>query len=216
MDHLNKAKGFHRAQNWSQLLRHSDIALTKLMQLKDRPIKEISEAMACKCTAISFLGRFREQLECAKEWYCLWNTKPTDVGAINAAFALINSCMHNQEYDDTILYASTLYEIINHKHDNKIPEDQRQYYIAMGAYMLAYATLQLAKTGGIPPEVKQKTGQETIALARRALEIHTQLHGAEHVTVAGDVFILAEAIDHFNDDDENHHSMMTTFSESWG
>ena len=203
MDHLNKAKGFQREQNWSQLLRYSDLAATKLKQLKDRPIADISDALCYKCNALSFLGQHREQLECAKEWYCLWNTKPTDMGAINAAFALIDSCMANKEYADARLYASTLREIINHKYDNKILEDQRQEYIARGAYFHSEATLRLAKDGDIPPEEKQKAGQEVIALARRALEIHSQLHGTESVEVACDVCLLAEALDYFNDDDDD-------------
>ena len=203
MDHLNKAKGFQRERNWSQALRQSDLAATKLKQLKDRPLEAISEALELKCIALGDLGRHREQLECATEWYCLWNTTPTDVGAIDAAFFLIQSCMTNKEYEDAHLYASTLYEIINHKHDNKIPEDQRQYYIARGAYMFAYATLNLAKSGGIPPEKKQKAGQEAITLARKALEIHTQQHGTEHVIVANDMCVLAEALDYFNDDGDD-------------
>ena len=200
MDHLDKAKGFHRENNWSQLLRYSDLAATKLKQLKDRPLDAISAALSFKCTALGFLGQYREQLECAKEWYCLWNTKPTDVGAIDAAFFLIESFIHNNEYADAHLYASTLYEIINHKHDNKIPDDQRQRYIANGAYFLATATLQLAQDGGIPPAEKQKAGVEAIALARKALEIHTQLYGTEDNYVANDTGALAEALEYFNDD----------------
>ena len=200
LTHLDMARGFNREHNWSQSLRYSDLAATKLKQLKDRPVKDISNALSWKGTALGFLGRYREQLECAKEWYCLWNTKPTDMGAINAAFALISSCIHNNESADAVLYASTLYEIINHKHDNKIPEDQRQSYIARGAYFLALATLSLAQDGGIPPEEKPKAGQEAIALARRALEIHIQLHGTEDYDVAKDMCVLAEALDHFNND----------------
>ena len=203
MDHLNKARGFHRERNWPQALRHSDIALTKLMQLKDRPLEEISEALCIKVDALGFLGRFREQLECAKEWYCLWNTKPTDMGAIDAAFALIQSCMHNNEFVDAHLYASTLYEIINHKHDNKIPDDQRQRYVAKGAYHLSHATLRLAIAGGIPPEEMQKVEQEAIVLARQALEIHTQLRGTENSATSNDMCVLAEALDYFNDDGDD-------------
>ena len=204
MDHLAKAEAFYRDYNWSQLLRYSDLALTKLKQLKDRPIEAISEALSCKCTALGFLCRDRGQLECAKEWYCLWNTKPTDMGAIDAAFALIDSCMNNNEYEDAYLYASTLWEIINHKHDNKIPDDKREGYIANGAYHLAQAMLRLAKAGGIPPEKKQKAGQEAIVLARQALEISTQLYGTECSATANDMCLLAEALDYFNnvDDDE--------------
>ena len=203
MDHLNKALGFNRENNWPQTLRYSDLAATKLMQLKDRPLEEISKALACKCGALGFLGRHREQLECAKEWYCLWNTKPTDVGAIQAAFALIDSCIHNKEFADAVLYASTLYEIINHKHDNKIPDNQRQKYIAQGAHFLATATLHLAQAGGVPLEEKQKAGQEAITLARKALEINTQLHGAVHEEVASDTCVLADALYFFNDDDDD-------------
>ena len=204
MDHLNKAEGFNREHNWPQSLRYSDLAATKLKQLKDRPIEAISVALNYKCAALGFLGQKREQLECAKEWYCLWNTKPTDVGAICAAFELIQSCLHNKLYADAHLYASTLYEIINHKHDNKIPDNQRQLYIAEGSYFLAQSTIRLAIDGGIPPEKKQKAVQEVIALARRALEIHTQLFGTERDTVANNMIVLAEALDYFNrhDDDE--------------
>ena len=202
MTHLDKARGFDRDQNWSQVLRYGDLAATKLKQLKDRPVEDISDALGYKCAALDHLGRPREQLECAKEWYCLWNTKPTDVGAIRAAFALIHCCTKNKEHEDAQLYASTLYEIINHKHDNKIPEDQRQHYIAKGAYYLAQATLHLAQDGGIPPEDKQKAGQEAIALARRALEIHTQLCGTESDLVSNNMCILAEALAYFVDDDE--------------
>ena len=201
MAHLDKARIFHREHNWSQALRHSDHAATKLKQLKDRPIVDISDALSYKCDAFGFLDRYKEQLECAKEWYCLWNTKPTDVDAIDAAFALIESCcIQNKEFADAHLYASTLYEIINHKHDNKIPEDQRQRYIARGAYYLASAILRFAQTQGIPPKEKQKAGQEAIAHACRALEIHIQLYGTEHNKVANDMSVLAELLDFFNDD----------------
>ena len=198
MAYLDKAKGFYRENNWSQVFRYSSLAATKLKQLKDRPIDDLSEALEIKCFTLGFLGRNREQLECAKEWYCLWNTKPTDKGAVRAAFALIESCIQNNQYEDSRLYASTLWEIINHKHDNKIPDDQRQPYIAQGAYYLALATIRLAKDGGIPPEEKQKVGQYVIALARRALEIHTQLYGEEN-DVACDAGMLAEALEYFND-----------------
>ena len=203
MAHLVKAKEFHEEHNWPQALRYSDLAITKLKQLKDRLVQNISEALDYKCTALGFLGQYRQQLECAKEWYCLWNTKPTDPGAIDAAFALIHSCITNKEYADAHLYASTLWEIINHKHDNKIPEDQRQQYIAEGAYCFADATLALARTGGIPPEEKQKAGQEAIMLLRRALELHTHLLGAESGRAANDMAVLADALACFTDCDND-------------
>ena len=208
MDHLKKAHGFRSEQNWSQMLRHSDLAATKLKQLKDRPLEAISESLSYKCNALDFLSRYKEQLECAKEWYCLWNTKPTDPPALEAAFALIGSCIRNGEFADAVLYASTLWEIINHKYDNKIPDDQRQRYVAKGASILARATLRLSQHGGVSSDKKQKTGEHAIALARQALEIHTQMSslssGAEDNEIANDMSLLAEALDHFNnvDDDE--------------
>ena len=201
MAHFDKAQVFNREHNWSQTLRYSELAATKLKQLKDRPVEAISEALALKCIALDFMGRYSEQLECAKEWYCLWNTKPTDMGAIRAAFQLVQSCLANNVFADAVLYASTLWGIINHKHDNKIPEDERQPYIAEGAYYLAQATLALARSGGIPPEEKQKAGQEAIALARRALEIRTQQYGTEHGEIANVMGVLAEVLDHFSKDD---------------
>ena len=71
-DHLDKAMGFHRDKNWSQALRYSDLAATKLKQLKDRHVEAISVALSIKCYALGFLVRYREQLECAKEWCSLW------------------------------------------------------------------------------------------------------------------------------------------------
>ena len=67
--------------------------------------------------------------------------------------------------------------------------------------------LELAKNGDIPPEANQTAGQEAIALARRALEIHTQLHGLEHSDVADDMSLLADLLNYFNnvDDDEVLH-----------
>ena len=65
VEHLAKARGFVLAYNWPQALRYSDLATTKLKQLKDRPIEDISVALCYKCNALGFLGRNREQLECA-------------------------------------------------------------------------------------------------------------------------------------------------------
>ena len=45
MDHLDKARAFHQEKNWPQLLHHSVLALTKLKQLKDRPVQDISDAL---------------------------------------------------------------------------------------------------------------------------------------------------------------------------
>ena len=103
------------------------------------------------------------------------------------------------------LYARTTWETITLSRDSHIPDDRRQYFTANGAYYLAFAMYELAKNGDIPPEANQVVGLEAIALARRALEIFTQLlHGLEHDAIANSMIVLARALDYFNnvDDDE--------------
>ena len=58
----------------------------------------------------------------------------------------------------------------------------------------------MGQSGGIPPEEKQKAGQEAIVLVRRALEIHTQQLGTESSKTANDMCVLADALDFFIDD----------------
>ena len=62
----------------------------------------------------------------------------------------------------------------------------------------------LAKAGDIPPEANQVVGQEAITLARRALEIYTQLNGLENADVTTAMGLLADVLAYFNnvDDDE--------------
>ena len=60
----------------------------------------------------------------------------------------------------------------------------------------------MAKAGGIPPEAKQKAGEEAIELARKALELHTQLHGTESIDVAADMSSLADVLGIGNVDDD--------------
>ena len=61
----------------------------------------------------------------------------------------------------------------------------------------------MAQAGGIPPEGKQKAGEEAITLARKALEIHTQLYRTESNRVAADMRVLADVLDYFNDVDDD-------------
>ena len=201
MAHLQKAKGFNRDRNLVQLLRYSELALGKLKQLKDRPIEAIDEALTCKFNALNFMGRNRDALECATERYCLYLTTHTHPPAILASFDLIESCIHNREFVDAELYARTTWETITLSRDSHIPDNQRQRFTARGAYYLALAMLDLARNGDIPPEANQAAGQEAIGLARRALEIHTQLHGLEAEDVAADMSLLARALDYFNNVD---------------
>ena len=207
MAHLEKAQGFDREQNWVQSLRYADLALSKLKQLKDRrleTVKILDDAFACKFDALQNMDRDQEALECAKENYTLWAMNHMrNPRMFNAAFALIQSCIHNKAYDDAALYAHTAHEMIANDADGIVPSDQRESLLADGSYWLSIATLSLAEAGGIPLEEKQKAGEEAIALARKALEIEIQLHGTENIEVAQDMRALASVLDYFNDVDDD-------------
>ena len=206
--HLKKAAVFHRERNWQQSLRYADLALTKLQQLKDRRLETveiIDNAFTYKFHALQFMNRQREALECVKERYTMWAMNHMrNPKMLNTAFTLIQSCIHNGEVKDAALYAHTAYEMVVNDNDGIIPSDQRQLLLARGSYWLSLATLKLAESGGIPPAEMQKAGEEAIKLARKALEIHTQLEGTESVRVAEDMAAIADALCYFNnvDDDE--------------
>ena len=204
MAHLEKAEGFDQERNFPQSLRHADLAATKFKLLKDCPVEAIDLALGLKYNALSFMCRHREALECAKEWYCLYLTCHTHPPAIEASFCLIASCVDNKEFFDAVLYARTLWETITLSRDSHIPEGAREGYTARGANELASALFHLAKSGGIPEGEQQEVGREAIMLARRALEINTQLRGAESIEVAGDMALLSDVLGYFNgvDDDE--------------
>ena len=202
MAHLQIAEGLRQDRNWMQALRYSELALVKLKLLNDRPTEAIDHALTCKFTALTFMGQNSEALEYAKERYCLYLTKHTHPPAIIAALDLIESCLHNGEYEDAEVYARTTWETITLSRDSHIPDDDRQLFTARGAYYLALAMLGLAQHGDIPPEANQVVGQEVVTLARRALEIHTQLYGLEHGNVASVMRLLARALTYFNDVDD--------------
>ena len=165
----------------------------------------IDQALSYKYNALNFMDRNREAKECAEERYTLWAmNQMRNPGSIHAAFALIQSCLHNQEYEDAEHYARHAMFMINDMADNFIPANLRSEFLAEGSYYLAQAIRGLAEAGGIPPEEKQKAGKEAIELARQALKLHTQLRGTENQNVAGDMRALADLLDYFNnvDDDE--------------
>ena len=205
--HLKKAAVFHRERNWQQSLRYADLALTKLQQLKDRRLETveiIDNAFTYKFNALQFMNRQKEALECIKENYTLWAMNHMrNPRMLDAAFGLIESCIHNGEFEDAALYAHTAHEMVLNDADGIIPSDQRQKLLALGSYWLSVATHSLAAAGGIPPAEKQKAGEKAIALARKALEIHTQLHGTGSAEVASDMTALADALDFFNDVDDD-------------
>ena len=193
MANLEKAKGYDRERNFVQSLRYAELAATKLEQLNDRSLlPDHSEAMRIQFIANKCMGKKKEALQCAEEWHCLWHHTPEHPLAVQAAFALIEICMQNNKYLDAERYAHTLWEIIN-------LHDQLQPYIADGAYYLALSTLRLDEVGGISTEKKQEAGQEAIVLARRALEIHTHLHGIESDKGAAGMLLLADLLSYFNE-----------------
>ena len=205
---LDKAESFENERNFVQALRYAEIAATKLKQQKDRrleTVKLIDKALACKFDALGLMCRYKEAMVCAEERYTLWAmNQMRNPGSIHAALRLIQSCIHNKRYEDAESYARHAMFMINEMADNFIPAEQQSQFLADGSYYLAEAILKLTVAGGIPPEEKQKAGEEAITLARQALEIHTQLHGTESDEVASDMQSLAGILDHFNnvDDDE--------------
>ena len=207
MAHLVKAKGFHGRQNWVPALHYGELAATKLKQLKDRRLETvqlIDEALGCKFDALTFMNRHREAMVYIKECYTLWAMNHMrNPGSIRAALSLIQSCLHNDEYEDAERYARHVMFMIAEMTDNFIPSDQRSQFLADGSYWLARAIHGLAKAGGIPQEEEQKAGQEAIALAHKAIELHTQLH-AESAQVACAMTTLADVLNYFKniDDDE--------------
>ena len=207
MAHLEKAVGFDRQKNLVQTLRYAELALTKLKLLKDRRLETveiIDEAYRYKFDALQFMDRQREALECAKEHYTLWAMNHMrNPKMFAAAFGLIQSCIHNGELEDASLYAHTAHEMISNDADGIIPSDLRDVLLAEGSRWLSLAIRSSAQAGGIPPEEKQKAGEKAIVLARQALEINTQLYGIECVDVAGDMRGLADALDYFNDVDDD-------------
>ena len=151
------------------------------------------------------MDRNREAMECAEERYTLWAMNHLrHPGSMTAAFFLIESCIHNKEYERAEHYARHAMFMINDMTDNFIPSEERPRFLADASHYLARAIYWLTVNSVIPPVEKQKVGVEAIEYARQALKIHTQLYGIEHSQVACDMTILADALDYFNnvDDDE--------------
>ena len=210
--HLEKARGFEEEYNWAQSFRFSESALKRLKKLNPRSLEVIiiiDCAMASKYNALSYMDQNKDALECAKERYSLWAAgNMRHHGMLNAAFPLIDGLMRNEEYEQAELIARTAYEMIINDTDNIIPkDDRRQHFLADGSRVLATTTFRLAESGGIAPDKKQKAGERAITLARKALEIRTQLHGTDSALVANDMNTLANILSYFKgvDDDEILH-----------
>ena len=177
--------------------------------MKDRRLETvelINDAQMCKFNALNRLDRCREAKECAEERYTLWAMNHMrNPGSIYAALHLIESCIHNGEYEDAEHYARHAIFMINDMTDNFVPSEERSEFLADGSYYLAQAIFLLARAGGIPPEEKKKAGEEAIMLARQALKLHTQLEGTESAEVASAMGTLGDILCYFNivDDDES-------------
>ena len=205
---LAKASRFHEQHNWAQTLRYGEIAATKLKKLKDRrleTVEDISLALGRKYDALGMMGRYKEGMECAEEEYTLWAMNHMrNPGSLIAAFALIQSCLLNHEYEDAEHYARHAMFMINEMTDNFIPPERRSQFLADGSYFLARAIHELAvRAGGNKPEDEQKAGEEAIALARQALKLRTQLYGKESNQVAAAMVTLADVLDYSNDVDND-------------
>ena len=151
------------------------------------------------------MGRYKEAKECAEENYTLWAMNHIrNPSSMEAALALVQSCLHNGEHEDAEHYARHAMFMINDMTDNFIPSDQLPRFLADASCYLARAIFESARAGGIPPGEKQKAGEEATELARQALKIHTQLHGTECSSVAAVMNALTDVLDYFNnvDDDE--------------
>ena len=205
--YLAKAMELSRQNNWLQMLRYGELAATKLMKLKDRRLETvqlISDALSSKLDAYGFMGRYKEAKDCAEECYTLWAMNHLrNPGSIRAALMLIQSCLSNREFEDAHNYARHAMFMINDMTDNFIPSDQRSEFLADASFELARTIFCWARVGGIPPEGKQKAGEEAIELARQALKIHNQLHGTHNNRVANAMNTLADVLDYFNDVDDD-------------
>ena len=204
---LAKAQSFEHERDFVQTLRFADIAATKLKQLKDRSlgtVELINDAMVCKFNALGYMGRYKEAMACAEENYTLWAmNQMRNPGSIDAALALIQSCLHNNEYERAEHYARHAMFMINEMTDNFIPADELPSFLARASRLLARSIYRLAESGGIPPAEKQKAGEEAVTLARQALKLDTQLFGKDSAQVAHNMTALANVLDYFNDVDDD-------------
>ena len=204
---IAKAKTFHDDKNWVQTLRYAELAATKLKKLKDRrleTVKLIDEALTYKYAALQAMEHHSKALECVKENYTLWAMNHMrNSNSIRVALLLIQSCLHNSQFEDAHTYAHHAMFMINDMTDNFIPSNERPVFLSEGSYWLGRAIFALAQAGGIPSNEKQKAGEEATKYIRQALEIHTKYLGTECPQVAADMIIIADVLDYFNDVDND-------------
>ena len=201
MEYCQKAHSFYdQHNNWAQSLRYCNLALTKLDRMKKRPVKDIFEIRETKCQALTNLCRDTEALEYARETYHLSITEfgPAHSSMITPAFSLLE-CLRNsntlQDLREAELLARTIWETLNSSSYEDKDSFLRAWRLAEGSRCLAQAIFELALKGGIPPEKKQKAGEEAIVLARRASEYRQE---GEVPEVAYNMDLLADILSYFN------------------
>ena len=178
---LEKARVFDVAYDWVQSLRLAELSLKSLRKLQPRPLEVImllDDALRFKFNALNCTNLKQEALECAEERYSLWAAgHMRNPLMLEAAFPLIEGLTHTNDHEQAILIARTAYEMIINDTEKMIPSDHYPFLLAQASEYLASATFGLSVRGGIPPAEKKKAGEEAIALARKALELHTELQG---------------------------------------
>ena len=227
--HLEMAKGCGEGNNLPQALHCCDLALISLKKLHARPlevIEIIDTAMGNKFNVLNLMGKKKEALACAEERYSLWACGfMRNQCMLFAAFPLIESLIHDIQFEQASLIAHTAYDMILNDTDGIIADNHRQKFIAEGSNLLALATYRLAESGGIPSAAeKKKAGEEAIVLARKSVDLYTRLHGSESNELAVSFSTLAHCLkffDDLNNDDGNeifrlYEKSITMFSRVQG
>ena len=206
MANLLKAKGFQRDRNWTQTIRYGEIAATKLQQLKDYSLENVQamdDALGCKFDAFTFMGQHKEAMECCKVRYILWTTNHIqNSNTINSTLGLIQSCLLNKEFEEAERYGRHVILMINDRMAS-LTITEHQAFLADGSFWLARSILDRAKAGRIPPHEKQKMGEEAIAFARKAYDLHPKLFAVPLLQISYDMTLLADVLRCFNDGDDH-------------
>ena len=181
--HLAKVKAFAFERNWLQATRYLDLAFAKLKLLKDRSpmslesIQLLGDALFYRCKVIEAcvnMGPRRHFLAsaCAEERFQLWHSSQgsQSPGTIAAFFTRIECNMLNNQFE-IAEYDARIANFLCGDNESLIPEAQRSSYIAESARLFALAILRHAQAGGIPPERKEKAGEEAIKLARESVAL---------------------------------------------
>ena len=156
----------------------------------------VDKVMEVHYNLLTSVKQHQKALVCAKEWNSMLNDRSNKNLNLAAIVALVESSIHNNEYVEAERIARGLWKTITSELHH-IPEDQRQPIVSRGAHWLAQAAYYLAVHDGVEAEEKELIGEEVISLARRALEIDTQLCGIESDKVAAHMTLVARVLKYF-------------------